>query len=492
MSFIVEVDFYNSYIIQKAITKSSLGPDEGPGWPGPYFPGPLTFATNELPQSWFVEEGRIRGGFNNVSTDQGVRAYLDEQYPLQQNRISTLIYSGIYNSRTGINQTNVFSVADAITKSLDPVYGSIQKTYAEETNLIVFQENRIHRALIDKDTIYTAEGGGAVTNANVVIGTIQPIPGKYGISQNPESFAYYGYNKYFSDKNNNVILKLQGANIVEISQLGMRDYFRDELNSLTLGGAQGKAIGGYDIYNDQYVISTQQNNVGQSQIVYNTVTYDESVQGWTSFFDYRPDQIFSIKNNMYTTDGTGLYKHYSTEVNRGQFYGTDFPSTITVVFNPEPLRSKTFSTVSYEGSNGWEVTSLESDNTGIQIDGNNQTYGNNADSILPVLSYYEGEYVINPTGGAVVPRASYNATLGTYDPGLPRYYAGFNRKENYYVANIVNNSRAMSGEIIYGNQISGVKGYYTTATFSTDSTTDAGGVKALFSVGAKFETNNGY
>ncbi len=91
-----------------------------------------------------------------------------------------------------------------------------------------------------------------------------------------------------------------------------------------------------------------------------------------------------------------------------------------------------------------------------------------------------------------MPRASYNATLGTYDPNLPRYYAGFNRKENYYVANIVNNSRAMSGEIIYGNQISGVKGYYTTATFSTDSTTDVGGVKALFSVGAKFETNNGY
>ena len=56
MSFIVEVDFYNSYIIQKAITKSALGVNEGPGWPGPYFPGPLTFATDQLAESWFVEE----------------------------------------------------------------------------------------------------------------------------------------------------------------------------------------------------------------------------------------------------------------------------------------------------------------------------------------------------------------------------------------------------------------------------------------------------
>ena len=44
---------------------------------------------------------------------------------------------------------------------------------------------------------------------------------------------------------------------------------------------------------------------------------------------------------MYTTNATGLYKHYSTQVNRGQFYGTDFPSTITVVFNPEPLKFNT-------------------------------------------------------------------------------------------------------------------------------------------------------
>ena len=79
------------------------------------------------------------------------------------------------------------------------------------TNLYVFQEYKTSQALIDKDAIFSAEGVGSVTSTNLVIGVIQPIPGKYGISQNPESFAVYGYNKYFSDKNNNVILKLQGS-----------------------------------------------------------------------------------------------------------------------------------------------------------------------------------------------------------------------------------------------------------------------------------------
>jgi hypothetical protein len=154
MSYTLEVDFYNSYVVRKNKVEDPSG-NRGTGWPGPYFPGALSFNPSAVEENWYVEESRIRGGYNNVSTDNGARAYLDEQYPLQQNRNSTLIYSGIYNSRTGINQTNVFSVGEAITKSLDPVYGSIQKTYSEDTNLIVFQENKIHRALIDKDTIYT-------------------------------------------------------------------------------------------------------------------------------------------------------------------------------------------------------------------------------------------------------------------------------------------------------------------------------------------------
>ena len=42
------------------------------------------------------------------------------------------------------------------------------------------------------------------------------------------------------------------------------------------------------------------------------------------------------------------------------------PSTLKFVFNPDPTRVKTFNTVNYEGSNGWEVTSLVSDKTGAQ------------------------------------------------------------------------------------------------------------------------------
>ena len=54
--------------------------------------------------------------------------------------------------------------------------------------------------MIDKDAIYSAEGNATLTTAPVVIGQIQAFSGNFGISKNPESFAVYGYRKYFTDK----------------------------------------------------------------------------------------------------------------------------------------------------------------------------------------------------------------------------------------------------------------------------------------------------
>ena len=66
------------------------------------------------------------------------------------------------------------------------------------------------------------------------------------------------------------------------------------------------------------------------------------------------------------------------------------------------------------------------------------------------------------------------------------YRAGFNRKENKYVANLISSSVARPGEIIFGNQVSGIKGYIATVKVSTDTNTDSGGMKELFSVSSNF------
>jgi len=229
----IEVKYFNTFVLKKTLSSSNQPIWNGSfGIPAANDGGYPVVASTATDNNWAIEESRIRGGFNNTSVDFSPRAYLVEDEPNSSMLFSSLIYSGIFNSRTGVNDTNVFPVGSDITKSADPANGSIQKLYAEDTNLIVLQEYKVSRALIDKDAIYSAEGGGSVTSSNLVIGVLQPYAGNYGISQNPESFAVYGYRKYFADKNNNVVLRLSRDGMTEISGYGMKDFFRDQLNSI--------------------------------------------------------------------------------------------------------------------------------------------------------------------------------------------------------------------------------------------------------------------
>ena len=515
MGVIVEVKYFNSFLLRKTMTNNQPAPFPTPRttpvWNGSFgipktIGGFNVYSTTLTPPNpsynWVIEESRIRGGYNNTNVDYGVRAYLVEDEPNSSRRSNTLIYSGIFNSRTGINDTNVFSVGDNITKSADPANGSIQKLYAEDTNLIIFQEQKISRALINKSAIYTAEGSAAVTASNLTLGVIQPFPGQYGISRNPESFAVYGYDKYFADESNNVILKLSGGSVKEISGEGMTDYFRDQINFVNTPQAPGFVQGGWDIHNKQYVTSLYRDTILFPTDTFATLAYGQSIgggSGWSTFYSFKPDQMFSLRDKLYSLKNGQLWEHYSTAVGslRGNFYGISTPSSITFVFNPQPNFSKTFKTISYEGSSGWEVTSIISDSTGEDLLGGVQyqetedrTVNSDYDSSLPG--------VVAP---AVIPPSIYSYQQGQYDllgneyPQAltpPIQYAGFNRKENKYVANLINNSPAAMGEIVFGQSMSGIKGYYSTVTLSTDNTRNVGGEKELFNVGTAYSMNNGY
>lgn len=178
---------------------------------------------------WVSEESRIRGGYNNAIMDLSPRAFLVEKENKVRLRENTMIYSGVFNSRTGVNQSNVFAAGTDITRSVDRNLGSIQKLFAMDNSLTIFQENKVSNALIDKDAIYTQEGQPLTTASNVVIGAITPYVGDYGISKNPESFASFGFRRYFSDKYRNVIMRLSRDGLTPISEYGMKDYFRDKL-----------------------------------------------------------------------------------------------------------------------------------------------------------------------------------------------------------------------------------------------------------------------
>ena len=630
MAYSIPVKFFNSFWMKKVVPKAAgdvlpatspattniswPNTDGGdhlplPMWPGlpwnptdyPIFPwnnAGINANPNELigeQRQWYVEEACIRGGFNNTRVSLGVRAYLvEDEEAMQQHRANSLIYSGVYNSRTGINDTNVFSIAEDITKSLNPAHGSIQKLFAENTNLNIFQENKVSHALIDKDAVYTAEGSPMQTTSNVVIGQTIPYLGEYGISKNPESFATYGFQKYFVDANRGIVGRLSRDGITEISSNGMRDWFRDNLSEINSEQSQitlpynilfpgllpqvtnyfqleptecgcdnimpgmtlvingintsgepswlndmdsyivdvynggtyctiilsnflnwddfgitawpndlqlkyyvsDKVVGGWDIHNKSYTVSLQPRFPGNGcfeNVSYHTLNFDESINGWVSFYDFNPTIMCSLKNSFLSSNGYQLWKHHDEfgGNNRGFFYDQPHaPASISFIFNPSVSIVKSFQTLNYEGSNGWEAT---------RYDGDPTEFNQSPAPIYPVtdpLTYTALWQAYNDTTQTV---ASYEE--GKYvdpDDGIT-YHAGFVRKENKYVSELKSQSKVQAEEVIYwdgvvdatgkptsATPISGLKGFFVTVDLQTDLSTDIGGLKELFAVSSNY------
>ena len=380
---------------------------------------------------WHVEESRIKGEFNGKSVDFGVKAYLVDPNHSQRVRSNALIHSGIFNAKTDINETNQFSIGENITKAVDIQNGSIQKLYAEDTNLIIFQENKVSRALIDKDIIFTQEGQPLTTASKLVIGQVGAFAGEYGISKNPESFAVCAGRKYFSDKNRGVILRLSQDGLTPISDASMRSFFRDNLQNAN------RVYGMYDEQKNKYVISLQNTHgvastynpeygdTADSTTItkddYATLSFDEGSKGWVSFYTYKPTFGFSIDNKFYTYNLQNLYEHYRDDVQRCMFYKSVYtdPANVEFVFNDQPTTVKNFHTIDYEGTSGWKMASSETD---MHV-------------AYPILS----------------------SDTNVSSISIP---INFVNKENKYYGHVRNNTTTTSLNQIIGVDLSGVKGYF--------------------------------
>ena len=286
-----------------------------------------------------VESNRIRDDFNGVTMDKGVRvsSVIAEQFK-EEHKKNTIIFSGIYNSINGINQTNQFNQAEAITKDINPEYGSIQKLHARDGDLIALTEDKVLGISAGKDVLFNADGNPNLISSTNVLGYVRPYAGEFGISNNPESFATYGNRFYFTDKARNAVLRWGGDGLTVISNYGMSDYFKDLLSTNS-----GAFIGSFDEDLGTYNISINDQTVG----------FDEMVKGWTSRYSFLPENGISLNAKYYTFKNGNLWLHNVESRAKNNFYNGQYSSKVTFFFNQESSVVKKFKTLGYEGDDGW-------------------------------------------------------------------------------------------------------------------------------------------
>jgi hypothetical protein len=297
-----------------------------------------------------VESDRIRDDYNAPTLGNGVRVSSTLEEPYREERRATgLIFSGIFNSISGVNNTNQFLIAESITKDVDPAYGSIQKLHTRDTNLITLCEDKSLRILADKDALYNADGNTNITSSRNVLGQTIPFAGEFGISKNPESFASYGFRAYYTDKARGAVIRLSNDGITVISDKSMSYYFNQQLKAATQ-----PLIGSYD--EDTGTYNVRLNN--------KQLSFLETVDGWTTRLTYAPEGAISLNTEYYTFKDGELWEHSDT-VNRANFYGTQNNTAVTTIINDGPSSIKNFKALSYEGDDGWTATIATKDQNGV-------------------------------------------------------------------------------------------------------------------------------
>ena len=176
----------------------------------------------------------------------------------EAHRFADLTYSGVYNDETNVNKLNEFNLGLLNFKPLEDSFGKIQILDGKQTNVLVLQEDKISYVLAGKNILSDAGGGSALTSIPQVLGQQVTKTEEYGISQNPESYVKWGYDKFFTDAKRGAVIQMKGADeaagdqVKVISEQGMRSWFRD----LFINDFNTQKLGGFDPYMNEYVLSS--------------------------------------------------------------------------------------------------------------------------------------------------------------------------------------------------------------------------------------------
>lgn len=286
-----------------------------------------------------VESDRIRDDFNATQMDNGVIVSTRLADYKEENRKNGMIYSGLYNSTSGVNKLNEFNMSNKITKDINPTYGSIQRLKTRDTDIVVLAEDKILKVLSNKDALFNADGNPQLVSTDRVLGQVIPFVGDYGISQNPESLAADQYRMYFTDKQRGAVLRLSMDGLTPISDAGMKGWFRENLVQCgNLLGTFDKTSGDYNLtlnYNLQDLDFSFPFHKIPYEWSWVDYTNNEFVQPSNAIVDGYLQNTLNYSTGSFSYTGQGVYNYASSNEDlTAQTIISDYkPRDITVSFN---------------------------------------------------------------------------------------------------------------------------------------------------------------
>jgi hypothetical protein len=172
-------------------------------------------------------------------------------------QIANITYSQTYIIGSKNNGLTTFYVADVFGNGggeTSSNYGAIRVMAQINNELLIIQENDHCTAPVFINILEDQAEQQNVAISEKILNNVRYANGKHiGIGKGRRSFAVYNNVCYWIDSNRNEPIRWSGNGAIPISEK-MSKYFKATLQAAYAASLQ--PIGWYDIYNDEYVIST--------------------------------------------------------------------------------------------------------------------------------------------------------------------------------------------------------------------------------------------
>lgn len=90
-----------------------------------------------------------------------------------------------------------------------------------------------------------------------------------------------------------------------------------------------------------------------------TLSFSPDNEGWPSFYSYLPEFMIGMNGFFYSFSGGNIWLH-NENATRNNFYGSQYNSQVTGVFNDAPLERKLFQNLATHSTSPWDSI-LETD-----------------------------------------------------------------------------------------------------------------------------------
>jgi hypothetical protein len=264
-------------------------------------------------------------------------------------------FSEAFQPGTNINGLNRFYTENYIEVIL--ANGDIKRMLEWNNNLLVFQQHKIGRVPVLQQIWTDLTGKDNTAVSEKLLNRVQYYSGEYGVGNAPESIAWNNHAVYGWDTLRRVCWRVSQNGLEALSIKHKINGF--SIRECASRGFDSKIYGVFDAVSNNYISAFEASTSSTAK----TLAWSEDDNGFESFLSYMPEMMCSLNTLFVTFKDGQLYTHDSGTYNI--FYGVNFESSITAVFNENVNVKKIFNNITELADSIWDVPSFSTNVVGV-------------------------------------------------------------------------------------------------------------------------------